>query len=176
MDPNAPAPPAWAQFIPLVIVVIIVAVRMVRPQRISIARMWIQPFVLCGVAGIAIYTSASLNPAPPLWIAGGLVLGALAGLPFGILRGAHTDVRPTDRPGVMYLGTSWITTVIFLGAFGLRAGIRAILPYHGPLASVVGDGLLAFALSFIVASYVLIYRKYQAELAGRISAPPAPPV
>jgi purine-cytosine permease-like protein len=91
------------------------------------------------------------------------------------LRGIHTDVRPTDRPGVMYLGSSWITIVIFVVAFGLRSVVRFVMPHRGSLSGAVGDGLLAFAISFIVASYVVIARKYREEVAGRLASPPAPP-
>jgi hypothetical protein len=124
--------------------------------------MWVTPIILCGVTAWVIYANAIMNPAPPLEIALGLILGALAGIPFGILRGVHTDVRPTQRPGVMYLGSSWITLVIFLVAFGLRYGIRMAIPQRGSLAGTIGDALLAFAISFIASSYVVIFRKYEA--------------
>jgi hypothetical protein len=123
--------------------------------------MWIAPILLCGLMGFVIYSTNVLRPAPPFEIALGLVVGAICGIPFGILRGIHTDVRPTDRRGVMYLGSSWVTVVIFLVAFGLRFGIREIMPSDSNLAGPIGDGLLAFAIAFIVASYVVIFRKYE---------------
>jgi hypothetical protein len=104
--------------------VVVLAVRMMRPQRISVTRMWVSPIILCALTAWVIYANNMLNPAPPLEIALGVVVGGIVGLPFGILRGVHTDVRPTDRPGVMYLGSSWVTIVIFAAAFGLR--------YHAP--------------------------------------------
>ena len=58
-----------------------------------------------------------------------------------------TFARPTDR-GVMYLGSSWVTMLIFLAAFGLRTVIRLVMPHRGSLSSAVGDGLLAFAIAF----------------------------
>jgi hypothetical protein len=152
----------WAQLLPLLLVVALLAVRLLRPQKISITRMWVAPLILCVLTAWVIYTNNTLNPAPPLEIAAGLVLGAIAGLPFGILRGIHTDVRPTDRPGVMYLGSSWVTLAIFLGAFVLRFAIREVMPHRGSLSATIGDGLLAFAIVFIVASYYVIFRKYEA--------------
>ncbi len=157
--------PGWLQLLPLLIVVVLLAVRLVRPQKISVTRMWITPIILCGLTVWAIYANALINPASPWEIALGLVVGAVCGVPFGILRGVHTDVRPTDRPGVMYLGSSWVTLVILLAAFGLRSGIRLLMPQHGSLTATLGDGLLAFAVTFIAASYVVIFRKYE-ELAG----------
>lgn len=155
------------QLIVLLIVVALLVFRLIRPQRISVTRMWITPIVLCFLTAWVIYANAMINPAPPLEIALTLVVGAIVGIPFGILRGIHTDVRPTDRPGVMYLGSSWITVLIFAAAFGLRYGIRMLMPQHGSLTGAIGDGLLAFAIAFIVTSYLVIFRKYEAESASR---------
>ncbi|MBV8374919.1 MAG: DUF1453 family protein [Candidatus Eremiobacteraeota bacterium] len=166
--------PAWAQFVPLIIVVAVLAIRLVRPQRISVTRMWVSPILLCAITAWAIYASQIMNPAPPLEIALGLVVGAAAGVPFGILRGIHTDVRPTNRPGVMYLGSSWATIAIWVVAFGVRLTARTLMPHRGSLASIVGDGALAFAIAFIATSYIAIYRKYEKELAGQIATPQAP--
>ncbi|HXM08081.1 MAG TPA: hypothetical protein VN936_11475, partial [Candidatus Acidoferrum sp.] len=149
--------------------------RLSRPQRLTITRMWVQPLILVFITVFVIYSTERLEPSPVWEIAVALIVGALAGLPFGILRGIHTDVRPTDRPGVMYLGSSWITIVIFVVAFGLRSVVRFVMPHRGSLSGAVGDGLLAFAISFIVASYVVIARKYREEVAGRLASPPAPP-
>jgi len=123
--------------------------------------MWVAPILLCALTAWAIYANQMLNPAPPLEIALGLVIGAAAAVPFGVLRGIHTDVRPTDRPGVMYLGSSWVTLAIFGVAFVLRYAIRLMMPHRGSLSSTVGDGLLAFAIVFIGISYVVIFRKYE---------------
>jgi len=174
MQSSSAAMPLWVQFLPILVVLVLVIVRMVRPQRISLTRLWLSPIILCAIAGYTIYATELPNPAPAWEIALGLVVGALAGIPFGMLRGRHTDVRPTDRPGVMYLGSSWATGLIFAAAFGLRFGIRMLMPHRGSLSTVVGDALLGFAIAYIGTSYLAIYRKYQAEVAGVISAPPAP--
>jgi hypothetical protein len=154
-------------------VVAILAVRLLRPQKISVTRMWVTPIILCALTAWVIYANQMLNPAPPMEIALGLIVGALAGIPFGILRGMHTDVRPTERQGVMYLGSSWVTLVIFAVAFGLRYAVRAFMPQHGSLSATIGDALLAFAIAFIAASYVIIFRKY--ERLAHTLPPPAKP-
>ena len=141
--------------------VVILAIRLVKPQRISVTRMWITPILLCVLTGWAIYANDLINPAPSLEIALGLIVGVAVGLPFGILRGMHTDVRPTDRRGVMYLGSSWITLLIFVGAFAVRYVARILMPQRGSLTGIVGDAVLAFAIAFIAASYVVIFRKYE---------------
>lgn len=123
--------------------------------------MWVTPIFLCGLTAWVIYVNQTLNPAPPAEIALGLIAGALAGVPFGVLRGIHTDVRPTERRGVMYLGSSWVTVAIFGAAFGLRYVVRMMMPHRGSLNSTIGDALLAFAIAFIVTSYYVIFRKYE---------------
>lgn len=130
-------------------------------MRISVTRMWITPIVFCALAVLVVYGNQKLEPAPVWEIASGLIVGLAAGVPFGILRGMHTDVRPADRPGVMYLGSSWMTIVIFLAAFGLRFLVRELMPQRGALAGVIGDALLGFAIAFIATSYIVIFRKYE---------------
>jgi hypothetical protein len=152
-------------------VVAVLAVRLIRPQKITVTRMWVTPIILCFLTAWVIYANQTLNPAPPSEIAVGLIAGALLGVPFGILRGMHTDVRPTEKRGVMYLGSSWVTLVIFAAAFGLRYGVRALMPHRGSLSGTIGDALLAFAIAFIVVSYFVIFRKYESEL--RSEFPPA---
>lgn len=129
--------------------------------------MWVTPIFLCALTGWVIYANELLNPAPPYEIVIGIAIGGLCGIPFGILRGMHTDVRPTERRGVMYLGSSWITLLIFVAAFGLRYGIRAAIPERGSLAGTIGDALLGFAITFIVTSYIVIFRKYERLAAAR---------
>lgn len=167
-----PSVPWWTHLLPLVVVVALLAIRLARPQRISVTRMWIGPSILIALTGWAIYATQRLEPAPTAAIVVALTIGAIAGFPFGVLRGRHTEVRPTQRRGVMYLGTSWATVAIFLAAFGLRAGVRALMPHRGGLSAAIGDALLAFAIAFIATSYVFIYRKYQVELAAQAAISP----
>ncbi|MBV8345954.1 MAG: hypothetical protein JO190_13310 [Candidatus Eremiobacteraeota bacterium] len=129
-------------------------------------RMWITPILLCALTAWAIYANELLNPAAPQEIVLGVLAGAIGGIPFGILRGMHTEVRPTDRRGVMYLGSSWITVVIFAAAFGLRYAARMLMPHRGSLAATLGDALLAFAIAFIATSYLVIFRKYERLIAA----------
>jgi hypothetical protein len=133
--------------------------------------MWVSPIILCVLTALAIYENDRHYPAPPIEIAVALFVGAVAGLPFGILRGMHTEVRPTDKPGVMHLGSSWVTIAIFAIAFGLRYAIRMAMPQRGELTGTIGDGLFAFAIVFIASSYFVIFRKY--EGLARISKGPA---
>jgi hypothetical protein len=100
---------------------------------------------------------------PPLWeLAAAVVLGLAAGVPLGFLRGHHTQVTATDRHGVMQLGPNWATALIYVGAFVGRAVIRMVLPPTSVIGNVVGDGLLFFAVGIIGATYLAVYRKYEA--------------
>lgn len=135
-------------------------VRQVRPRRMRIGSMWIGPIIFLALTAAAIFGEQQTNPVPPAIIAGALLVGAAFGIPFGMLRGAHTPVSATDRRDVMLIGPSWIVALIWIGAFVIRAGLRYTLAgtaYAAPL----GDGLLAFAMSMLVTSYYVIYRKYR---------------
>lgn len=138
--------------------------RLVRPQRISVARLFVAPVLLLAVSVLSVYFSQQLAPAPPWQIAIVLALGALAGIPLGILRGKHSDVRPTERPGVMDVRSSPFIIVVWLGAFAARSAARYF--FAGSTgASIWSDGLLAFAISALIVSYVAIYLKYQSAAA-----------
>lgn len=58
--------------------------------------------------------------------------------------------------------SSWITAGIYLAAFGGRALIRYFVPPTSAVGMVVGDGLMAFAIGIIAATYFAVYRKYEA--------------
>ena len=139
-----------------------IAFRVSQPQRISVARMWIFVALLTVLAGFAVYESA-VRFSPPAWeIAVAAVLGLAIGIPLGLLRGHHTQVSATERHGVMRLGPSWATALIYLGAFGGRFVIRLLVPSTSAAGNVVGDGLLFFAIGIIAATYFAVYRKYEA--------------
>ncbi len=133
-----------------------------QPQRISVTRMWIFAGMLIVLAGTFMYESVIFFH-PPVWqIAASVILGLAAGIPLGILRGHHTQVTATDRHGVMQLGPNWATALIYVGAFVGRAVIRMLLPPTSAIGNVVGDGLLFFAVGIIGATYLAVYRKYEA--------------
>jgi hypothetical protein len=143
--------------------------RNTRPRKLTIATMWMLPILLTAVAAFAIWGSQQIFPAPIWSIVVAVVGGILLGTPLGILRGRHTDVRATDTPGVMYLHPSLVPFLLYIGAFAVRFAIRSMLPL-GVGASIVGDGLLVFAMWTIIVSYYEIYKKYRAleHAAGQI--------
>jgi len=167
MQPNGAAPLGMTVVIYAVIAALLIW-RNSRPQRITVTRLWVAPIFLVLITALSIWGSASsaqilgIAP-PPAWeVAVALLIGALAGIPLGVLRGRHTNVRATDRAGTMYLDASWVTLAIWLGAFILRAVIRSVVGYRSAAGAIVGDALLTFAVAAVIASYYVIYDKYKA--------------
>jgi hypothetical protein len=150
------------QLILYVVLIAWILFRVSRPQRISVTRMWIFVVLLMLLAAFAIYGSAVMFH-PAAWeIVLAAVLGLVIGLPLGLLRGHHTQVSATERHGVMRMGASWITALIYLTAFGGRFVVRLLLPPTSAVGNVVSDGLIFFAIGIIGATYYAVYRKYEA--------------
>jgi Protein of unknown function (DUF1453) len=166
----AQQPPFGTTAILYVIVIALFVWRMARPQRTSVLRLWIMPLSLVVLTGLSIwaniYASALQGQMPPpYWeIAAVLFVGALLGVPLGFLRGRHSEVKPTERAGVMYVHSSPVIIVVWLAAFVARAALRAYLPHAQSGAALGGDGLLAFAIAALITSYYAIYKKYRAAL------------
>jgi CcdC-like protein len=166
----AQQPPFATTAIIYVIVIALFVWRMARPQRMSVLRLWIMPVFLLAITGFSIYANiyaaALAGEAPPAdWqIAAVLALGAILGIPLGFLRGRHSEVKPTERPGVMYVHSSPVIILIWLAAFIARAVLRAVLPHAHAGTALGGDGLMAFAMAALITSYYAIYKKYRSAV------------
>lgn len=159
---HVPAQPSvWSQLAIYVVLAAIVLFRYSRPMKMSIARLFITPVVFLGLTIVSIWASEQVHPAPAWAIAAAIVIGVIFGVPLGIAMSSHRIVRRTEKAHIMYVEPSWVTAVIWIGAFILRAVIRLLLP-QGVMATVVGDGLVLFGISAILASYFVIYRKFRA--------------
>lgn len=152
-----------------VVIAALMIFRYSRPQKMTLTRMWVAPVLFTAMTAFAIWGTQMIAPAPAWQIAAAVLAGLVLGAPLGILRGKHTKVRATERPGVMYLDASWVVLALWLGAFVVRRIVQALLP-HGAVATIVGDGLIVFAISTVVISYYEIYKKYRAleHAAGQI--------
>jgi len=139
----------------------LVLFRYSRPMKMTVVRLFVAPVVFLGMTAFSIWATQQINPAPAWQIAVALAIGLLLGVPLGIAMSAHRTVKRTDKPHVMYVDPSWVTAAIWIGAFILRAVIRLMLP-PGVTATVVGDGLLLFGITAILASYFVIYSKFRA--------------
>jgi hypothetical protein len=153
-----------------VVAIALLVWRMARPQRMSVARLWIMPIFLVAITAFSIYAGmyasvlAGEMPAPGWEIAVVLLGGAVLGLPLGFLRGRHSEVKPTERRGVMYVHSSPVIVVVWLAAFAGRQALRAFLPHARGAASLASDGLLGFAVAALITSYYAIYQKYRAAV------------
>ena len=153
-----------------VVVIALFVWRMARPQRMSVVRLWLMPIILLALTAFSVWANLSVSTLngqvpPPDWQIGAvLVIGAVLGIPLGFLRGRHSEVRPTERPGVMYVHSSPLIIGIWIAAFAARAVLRAYLPHAQGATTLGGDGLLAFAMAALITSYYAIYRKYQVVL------------
>lgn len=155
--------PTQAQFgmsaLIYVVVIALVVWRMMRPMRVSVARIWVRPIILVLFTGLAVWGEQQMSPAPLWEVAAILFAGALLGVPLGFLRGRHSEVKATDRPGVYYVHSSPFIVFVWLGAFVARAAIRYALPGASHGVTVWSIGLLAFATAAIFASAFIVHDK-----------------
>ncbi|MGZ3496154.1 MAG: hypothetical protein ACXWNK_04215 [Vulcanimicrobiaceae bacterium] len=171
MQPGTAQPPFMETVAIYVVIAAILVWRNSRPQRMSVTRLWVAPIVFLLISALSIYGSQLTEPLAPWRLAVALVAGALLGLPLGWARGHHSNVRLTDRPGVMYVDPSLVVMLLWLGAFIVRAGLRYIFRGAGESVAMLGDALLAFAIGALVTSYYFIYAKYKALLQNTQTTP-----
>jgi hypothetical protein len=156
-----------------VFIIALVVWRASRPQRMRVVRLWLAPIVLLSISAVSIYSSQMSAPAPAWAMALAIVVGALLGIPVGLLRGRHSNVRLTHRPGVIQIDASLVTMLIWLGAFVVRAMVRFAFGLDTVAATIAGDGVLVFAIAAVIASYYAIYAKYRAVAASAAANMPA---
>ena len=144
--------------------------RMVRPRKMSATRLLVLPVILLAISVLAVWGNAQsaqltgAQPAPPLEVAAAMLVGVLAGIPLGMFRGRHSEIRPSGQPGVFFIHSSPLIIFVWIGVFAVRALLRYIMPHAGPMAEIVADGTLLFAMSALVVSYLVIYRRMQQGL------------
>ncbi|HEV3155070.1 MAG TPA: hypothetical protein VGZ02_14775 [Candidatus Baltobacteraceae bacterium] len=158
MDHGAQPPLGTTAFI-YVIVIAIFVWRMMRPMRVSAARLWTRPGILVLLTIVLIYAEQVSSPSPLWQIAAVTFGGALVGVPLGVVRGRHSEVKSTERPGVYYVHSSPLVVVIWVAALLARAVIRYVMPNASHGVTLWTFGLLGFAASAIAVSAYLIHQK-----------------
>ncbi|MBV8151208.1 MAG: DUF1453 family protein [Candidatus Eremiobacteraeota bacterium] len=148
------------QVIVYLIVIALVIVRLARPQRMRASRLWIAPAIVLALTALVVWASFEARVSAPA-IALAVVVGAVLGYPFGLLRGRHTDVRTTENPKVLLVQPSVIPMLIWGSAFLVRFAVRAFLPHAGTIALEASDGFLAFAVASVIAARVVIAQKFR---------------
>jgi hypothetical protein len=150
-----------------VAVLALVIFRNSRPQKMTEGRFWILPVVIVLVTGFGIYATLSA-PIPGLFAAAGIasLIGLVLGIPLGIARGHHSQVRLGDTPGTFIVDPSLVVMLIWLGAFALRFVVRLYLPNAGAMALGATDGLIVFAIAWVLTARIVVFRKYLALAAA----------
>ncbi len=167
MNATAHQPPVTMTLLIYAVVIALFVWRMSRPQRTTVFGLWFRPVLLLVLTGFVVWSANFAQIAlgqipPPAWqIAAVLIAGAALGVPLGILRGRHSEVKPTERPGVMYVHSSPVIIAVWIVALLGRALVRYLLPGAQSGASIWGDGLLAFAVAALITSCFMIYAKYR---------------
>lgn len=133
--------------------------RMMRPMRVTVARIWTRPAILVLFTALAIWGEQQMSPAPVWQVAGMLIAGGIAGIPLGVLRGRHSVVKRTTTPGVYVVQSSPLIVMIWLAAFLARAAIRYMVPGANHGATIWSLALLAFATTAIAASAYMVHAK-----------------
>lgn len=152
-------PPIGVTALIYVVVIAFFVWRMMRPARVSVARIWSRPIILLIITAVFIWAEQKAAPAPPMLVSAIALGGLVLGVPFGIVRGHNSEVKATDRPGVYYVHSSPLATIVWLVALLGRAAIRYVVPHASHGASIWTFGLLTFATSTIVVSAYLIHQK-----------------
>lgn len=149
----------------LAIVAAIVYFRLLRPVRLRASRLWIGPTLLI-LLGIFVAWGSYEENASAVAIAIATTIGLVLGIPFGVLRGRHTRVRPTGNRGVLIVEPSVIPLAIWFVAFAGRAILRLFLPHAGPVTLAASDGFLAFAVASLIGARLVIAQRFKELEAG----------
>ena len=153
--------PELFTLISFLIVAVVIVFRLSRPMRLTASRLWIGPAILIVLTAFLVWGSIEAH-ASATAIGVALILGAMFGVPFGLLRGRHSQVRKTDNPKVLLVEPSLLPLLIWLAAFGLRFAIRTFVPQAGPSALAASDAFLAFAVASVIAARYVIAEKFKA--------------
>lgn len=156
---SAGQPPVGMTALIYIIVIALFVWRMMRPMRVSVARIWVRPAMLVVFSGVAIWAEQMTTTTPAWEVAAIVIGGALLGIPLGLLRGRHSEVKATEKPGVYYVHSSPLIVMVWLAAFVARGAIRYFVPGAAHGATLWTIGLLAFATAAIFASAAIVHEK-----------------
>lgn len=156
------------RYLPIILVVILVIWRNSRPQTMNEVRFWIPVALLVFLTGFMFYGLMRVDPDAITYGLIASAVGIVLGIPFGIARGHHSQVRLADKQGHFIVDPSLVVLLIWLGAFAARFLVRFFLPTAGAVTLGVSDGLVVFAMTSVVVARVVIFRKYLALKAALV--------
>jgi len=161
------AHPTIGTLIFTLLILVLIVYRNSRPQKMTISRFWIMPVLIVFLTGYVIWATLAVGHGDLIaGVVAGLI-GIALGIPLGLARGHHSKVRLGEQPGTLYVDPSLVVTLIWLGAFAVRYAVRTFIPTAGPVALGATDGLLLFAVTSVLVSRIVIFRKYEALRAGQ---------
>jgi hypothetical protein len=147
-----------AGFLYILLIVVLIIVRNLRPRRIKVSSLWISPTV---ISLLSIYILAVVPDPTPIWLRtfAGLI-GVILGGMFGFFRGKVTPIRTGELPDTIYVGPSLAASLLWVVAFALRYWVR-MSAHQLPILMALTDGLILFPPASYVVMYWMIHRKYQ---------------
>lgn len=151
-----------AQWIFIAIAVALVIFRNMRPQKLRLGRIWVVPVLLLLVTMLSIWGSQQIAPAPIWMTVLALVAGTALGALLGLARGQHSRLRLSEKPGTVIIDPSMTVLLIWLAAFAVKFGMRALMPHADALSSAGSDAFIALAVASVIASRWVIYKKARA--------------
>ena len=148
------------QGISVLLVLGLVIYRNSRPQVMNEVRFWFPVAIFAFLTAFMFYGITKTEPSAMTHALIASAVGIVLGIPLGIARGHHSQVRLHDKQGHFIVDPSLVVMLIWLGAFGLRYAIRLFLPTAGDATLGVSDGLLVFAITSVIVARIVIFRKY----------------
>jgi len=150
------------QWLPLILVIGLVIYRNSRPQTMNEVRFWFPVVLVILLTAFMFFGTAEMTPGALMYALSASAAGVILGIPLGIARGHHSQVRLHEKDGHFIVDPSLVVMLIWLGALGARYAVRYFLPHAGNLTAGISDGLVVFAVTSVITSRIVIFRKYLA--------------
>ena len=166
--------------IPILIAIVILAVRNRRPRRLRLQAMWVRPVIF--IALIA-FTFASAPP-PGKALAGAVLIAALVfGVGLGWLRGSLMRIEVHPETHDISARASTVGMLFIIVLLALRTSLRTAAsetPISGLPASVLADALILFAGAMMITQSAEMWLRAsrllgEAKRAKLAAGPPANP-
>jgi hypothetical protein len=156
MPPAPPNAPVWANFIPLVVIALVI-LRNARARRLRIEAMWIMPVLI--IALIVLALTAQGMPSP--LVMGLEIAGVVAGALLGWWRARFTNITVDPVSHELTSRASPIGMLVILAVLAIRMGIRTYADQNGQALGVwaiaIPDALLAMSVGLVCAGRLEIF-------------------
>lgn len=174
MEPHQP--PAYLQYLPLLIVLPILFLRMrkmSRPQPLKWQYLWIRPVIFLAIA-VMILVSTPPKALDWLWIALAALLGAGAGWQWG--RAMHIEMHP-ENGTLMAKGSQaamLLLVVLVVARVGLRSGLEMEASAWHLNAVLIADASIVFSALLFAVRGLEMFLRARRVMAAHDAAKPVP--